>query len=114
MKKKHNIKLNDFEDFLFNQKLKDSSLKNFDQEYEEFKKNINIGNYIKKLRLEAGLTQTELANKINSTKNSISRLENHSNDVKFSTIVKIALALGKEINIYSMFIDKKNYIVSDN
>jgi len=78
--------------------------KDYDKEYEEFEKNYQIGILIKKMRKEAGMTQTELAEKIDSSKNAISRLENHSKDIKFSTLTKIAFALGKKIDLDSLFV----------
>ena len=50
-------------------------------------------------RQEAGLTQEELAKLINTKKASISRIENHAEDIKLSTLKKIASALGKELRV---------------
>jgi len=63
--------------------------------YEDFK----IGAFLKSAREENGLTQQELANRIHTTKSVISRMENHSEDIKLSTLEKVAKALGKEIKI---------------
>jgi transcriptional regulator with XRE-family HTH domain len=43
------------------------------------------------------LTQEELARRIQTTKSAISRIENHAEDIKLSTIEKVAKALGKKI-----------------
>ena len=63
--------------------------------YEDFK----IGVYLKEMRLSSGLTQEELAKRIKTTKSVISRMENHSEDVKLSTLEKVAKALGKRVKI---------------
>ncbi|MDC7124997.1 MAG: helix-turn-helix transcriptional regulator [Spirochaetales bacterium] len=63
--------------------------------YEEFK----IGVFLKEARENSGLTQEQLANRINTTKSVISRMENHSEDIKLSTLEKVAKALGKEVKI---------------
>ena len=63
--------------------------------YEDFK----IGVYLKEIRLSSGLTQEELAKRIKTTKSVISRMENHSEDVKLSTLEKVAKALGKRVKI---------------
>ncbi len=63
--------------------------------YEDFK----IGVYLKEIRLNSGLTQEELAKRIKTTKSVISRMENHSEDVKLSTLEKVAKALGKRVKI---------------
>ena len=67
----------------------------FDEGYE----NLRIGIMLKQARLEAGLTQDEVASAIGTRKTAISRLENHVQDVKLSTIEKYAKALGKRIHI---------------
>ncbi len=66
--------------------------------YEDYK----IGIFLKEARERSGLTQEELANRINTTKSVISRMENHSEDIKLSTIEKVAKALGKKIKIALM------------
>ena len=58
-----------------------------------------IGIFLKEAREKSGLTQEELANRINTTKSVISRMENHSEDIKLSTIEKVAKALGKKVKI---------------
>ncbi len=67
----------------------------FDEGYENFR----IGVMLKQARLEAGLTQDEIANAIGTRKTAISRLENHVQDVKLSTVEKYAKALGKHLEI---------------
>jgi transcriptional regulator with XRE-family HTH domain len=54
---------------------------------------------LKQARLDAGLTQDEVASAIGTRKTAISRLENHVQDVKLSTVEKYAKALGKRIEI---------------
>ncbi|MDA3971880.1 MAG: helix-turn-helix transcriptional regulator [Desulfobulbaceae bacterium] len=68
---------------------------NFDNGYEDFK----IGVLLKIAREEAGLTQEQLAKKLKTKKSAISRIENHAEDIKLSTIEKFAFALGKKIRI---------------
>jgi HTH-type transcriptional regulator / antitoxin HipB len=67
----------------------------FDDGYENFR----IGIMLKQARLEAGFTQDDVANAIGTRKTAISRLENHVQDVKLSTVEKYAKALGKRIEI---------------
>jgi HTH-type transcriptional regulator / antitoxin HipB len=69
--------------------------KTYDVGYEEFK----IGVILRMAREEAGLTQEELAEKIHTQKTAISRIENHAEDIKLSTIEKVAKALGKKIEV---------------
>ena len=69
--------------------------KDFDSGHEQFK----IGAILKQAREEAGLTQSELAAKLNTKKSAISRIENHAEDIKLSTLGKFVNALGKELRL---------------
>lgn len=67
----------------------------FDTGYEQFK----IGVLLKQAREEAGLTQEELAVRLDTKKSAISRIENHAEDIKLSTLEKFAHALGKHLRL---------------
>jgi DNA-binding XRE family transcriptional regulator len=67
----------------------------FEEGYHVFK----IGAMLQAEREKAGLTQVELARRIGTTKTAISRLENSSRDVRFSTVERIATALGKTVHL---------------
>ena len=54
---------------------------------------------LKMAREEAGLTQEQLARKVKTKKSAISRIENHAEDIKLSTLEKIASALGKKLHV---------------
>jgi len=69
--------------------------KGYEAEYQEFK----IGVMLKMAREEAGLTQEQLAEKLHTKKTAISRIENHAEDIKVSTLEKFAQALGKTLHI---------------
>jgi HTH-type transcriptional regulator / antitoxin HipB len=43
--------------------------------------------------------QEEVARKLNTKKTAISRIENHAEDIKLSTIERFAHAVGKEIKL---------------
>ena len=68
---------------------------NFDTGYEHFK----IGVLLKQAREEAGLTQEELAARLNTKKSAISRIENHAEDIKLSTLERFANGLGKRLRL---------------
>lgn len=68
---------------------------NYEAGYEEFK----IGVLLRQAREAAGLSQEELAQRLKTQKTAISRIENHAEDIKLSTLEKVALALGKRIRI---------------
>jgi len=54
---------------------------------------------IKELRLKEGMTQEELADKMHTKKSVISRMENHSEDIRLSTLGKVAEVFGKRLQI---------------
>jgi DNA-binding XRE family transcriptional regulator len=67
----------------------------FDHGYESFK----IGVLLRQARKDSGLSQAQLAKIINTRRTAISQLENHPQDVKLSTIEKVARALGKRLHL---------------
>ena len=86
----------DLDDYILQRKEKDSEFaKDFDTGYEEFK----IGMMIKEMRLESGMTQEELAEKLETKKSVISRMENHSEDIRLSTLQKVASVFGKKLRV---------------
>jgi len=69
--------------------------KDFDRGYEDFK----IGIVLREARLNAGMTQDEIAVQIKTKKSNISRIENHAQDIKLSTLEKFAAAVGKRLEV---------------
>ncbi len=68
---------------------------NYDVGYADFK----IGVILRQAREAAGLTQAEVAEKLNTKKSAISRIENHADDVRLSTIRRYAEAVGATLHI---------------
>ncbi|MBN1906546.1 MAG: helix-turn-helix transcriptional regulator [Deltaproteobacteria bacterium] len=88
--------MDDFDKYIDKRKKKSPGFnKNFDKGYEQFK----IGVLLKQARLEAGYTQEQVAEKLNTKKSAISRIENHSEDIRLSTLVNYAQALGRELRL---------------
>lgn len=67
----------------------------FDEGYEQFK----VGVMLRQARESAGLTQEELARRLKTQKTAISRIENHAEDIKLSTLERVATALGKRLQV---------------
>ena len=67
----------------------------FESGYQEFK----IGHLLRTARQKSGISQDELARRLRTSKSAISRIENHADDVRVSTLKKVAEALGKELKI---------------
>jgi HTH-type transcriptional regulator/antitoxin HipB len=57
----------------------------YEEEFEAFK----IGVLIQEARKKRKMTQTELAQKIGTTKNYISRIENDASDIRLTTLMRI-------------------------
>lgn len=86
----------DLDDYISQRKERDSEFAaGFDTGYEEFK----IGMMIKEMRLESGMTQEQLAEKLETKKSVISRMENHSEDIRLSTLQKVASVFGKQLKV---------------
>jgi len=88
--------MSDLRNYIEKRKTQDSEFANgYDSGYEEFK----IGLMIKDLRLKEGMTQEQLAEKLHTKKSVISRMENHSEDIRLSTLGKVAEVFGKKLQI---------------
>jgi ribosome-binding protein aMBF1 (putative translation factor) len=77
--------------------------KDFDSGYQEFK----IGEILKQARIDAGLTQEDLAILLKTKKSAISRIENHAKDIKLSTLENFSNSICKEIYFYLILRDIK-------
>jgi len=71
----------------------------FAQSYEEGYEQFKIGVLLKQARLNAGLTQEQVANKLKTRKSAISRIENHAEDIRLSTLINYAQAIGKSLKL---------------
>jgi DNA-binding XRE family transcriptional regulator len=88
--------MGDLSVYIENRKKKDPEFeKNYETGYEEFK----VGLLLKELRKKEGMTQEELAIKLKTKKSVISRMENHTEDIRLSTIGKVAEVFGKKVLI---------------
>lgn len=67
----------------------------YEEGYEQFK----VGVMLRHARETAGLTQEELARRLRTKKTAISRIENHAEDIKLSTLERVATALGRRLEV---------------
>ena len=87
---------NDVENYIERRKHADKAFaKDFEAGYGQFK----IGVMLRQAREEAGVTQETLARITKTKKSAISRLENHAEDVRLSTVARVARALGKALRV---------------
>ena len=71
----------------------------FAEGFEAGYSNFKVGILLKQARERAGMTQDEVARKLKTKKSAISRIENHAEDIRLSTIQKYAKALGKRVRV---------------
>ncbi len=71
----------------------------FAQNYEAGYADFKIGVILRQARESAGLTQEEMARRLKTKKSSISRIENHADDVRLSTLRRYADAVGASLQI---------------
>ena len=67
----------------------------FEVGYAHFK----IGVMLRQARKAAGMTQEEVARQLETTKSAISRIENHAEDIRLSTLNRYAQAVGANLQI---------------
>ena len=88
--------MSDLKKYIKDRKKRDNVfVKGFEEGYEQFK----IGVILREARQAAGMTQEELARRVKTKKTAISRIENHAEDIKLSTLGRVAEALGKRLQI---------------
>lgn len=88
--------MSDLQQYKNNRMKKDPEFwKDYDERFETFK----LGILLKQARMEAGMTQEQIARELQTTKSVISRMENHATDIRLSTLEKFAKALGRHIHV---------------
>ena len=86
----------DLDKYISRRKKRDPKFaKNLESGYQE----LTVGVLLRQARENAGITQEDLARRTKTAKSAISRLENHAEDVRLSTIERVAHALGKNLVI---------------
>lgn len=86
--------ISDIEAYIERRKKSDSEFaEDFESGYLSFK----IGVLLAQARVEAGVTQEELARRLNLNKSTIVRIENHAENVGIYTLERYAKALGKKL-----------------
>ncbi len=68
---------------------------NFESGYEAFEFSVML----RQARERAGITQEVIARRLRTKKSAISRIENHAEDIRLSTLGKYAKALGMKLKV---------------
>ena len=88
--------MSDVEKYIARRKQTDAEFpEDFESGYSSFK----IGVLLTQARIEAGITQEELAHRLNLQKSTIDRIENDGSDVGISILERYANALGKKLYV---------------
>ncbi len=94
-KKETNQKAIDFQQYLQKQ-LKDPKIKQY---YEKYGKQLEIAYQILQLRKQGGISQAELARKINTKQSNIARMEAGQQNFTTETLQKIAAAFNRQLKV---------------
>lgn len=88
--------MSDLERYISKRKKKNPKFaEDFESGYEAFEFSVML----RKAREKAGITQEAIAKKLRTKKSAISRIENHAEDIRLSTLGKYAKALGKTLRV---------------
>jgi HTH-type transcriptional regulator / antitoxin HipB len=69
----------------------------FAKDFESGYQSVEFSVMLREARKRAGATQESIAKKLRTKKSAISRIENHSDDIRLSTLHKYAKALGMRL-----------------
>ncbi len=88
--------MSDVEKYIGNRKKRNPKFaENFESGYDAFEFSIML----REARERAGITQETIAKKLRTKKSAISRIENHAEDIRLSTLGRYAKALGKKLKV---------------
>ena len=71
----------------------------FEKGFEAGSRAFEFGVMLRHARVQAGVTQEHIARELRTKKSAISRIENHAEDVRLSTLDKYATALDMHLTI---------------
>lgn len=71
----------------------------FDKEFESGYQAFEFSVMLRQARERAGITQETVAKRLRTKKSAISRIENHAEDIRLSTLEKYARAVGKRLRV---------------
>jgi HTH-type transcriptional regulator/antitoxin HipB len=88
--------MSDLKKYIVNRKKKDSV---FAEGYESGYNDFKIGVLLRQAREACGRTQEEIARTLGTQKSAISRIENHAEDIRLSTLKKFAKSVGRKLEV---------------
>jgi DNA-binding XRE family transcriptional regulator len=88
--------MSDLQRYVENRIVKDVE---FAEGFEEGYANFKLGVFLRQAREAAGLTQEEIALRLGTQKSTVSKIENHAEDVRLVLLRRYAEALGKNLYV---------------
>ncbi|MBN1602715.1 MAG: helix-turn-helix transcriptional regulator [Chitinispirillaceae bacterium] len=88
--------MSDLKKYIANRKKKDPV---FEKNYESGFSHFKIGVLLKQAREASGRTQEEVAQILGTQKSAVSRIENHAEDIRLSTLEKFAKSVGRKLEV---------------
>ncbi|MCP4415449.1 MAG: helix-turn-helix domain-containing protein [Chloroflexi bacterium] len=88
--------MNDLQNYIKKRAVNDSE---FADDFEDGYANFKLGVLLRQAREAAGLTQKDVALRIGIQKSTVSKIENHAEDVRLSLIRRYAEVLGRNLYI---------------
>jgi HTH-type transcriptional regulator / antitoxin HipB len=88
--------VSDLKKYISNRKKRNPAFaEGFESGYNHFK----IGVVLRQARETSGRTQEEIARILKTQKSAISRIENHAEDIRLSTLEKFAKSVGRKLEV---------------
>ncbi len=88
--------MSDLQNYISRRKENDQAFaEGFDEGYQSFK----VGLLLRQARESLGLTQEEVAARLQVNRSAVVRIENHADRMALSTLEKFALSLGRRLEI---------------
>ena len=88
--------MSDLQKYIEKRKVHDEEFaENFEEGYASFK----LGVLLRQAREAAGLTQEDIALRLGTQKSTVSKIENHAEDVRLSLLRRYAEALGRDLYV---------------
>ncbi len=88
--------MSDVEKYIAKRKKRSSRFaKNYESDYKAFEFSV----LLRQAREQSGITQEVVAKRLRTKKSAISRIENHAEDIRLSTLDKYAKAVGKKLRV---------------
>jgi HTH-type transcriptional regulator / antitoxin HipB len=88
--------VSDLKKYIANRKKRNPA---FAEGFESGYNHLKIGVVLRQARETSGRTQEEIARILKTQKSAISRIENHSEDIRLSTLEKFAKSVGRKLEV---------------